>query len=178
MREAIETQRKTLDSWKINGPVADLFSFQHCMRCHIGLSRARIASQRMSLFLSKFVTHCTRTSNMLRSLILLFFFLCFFTSHCYAVTHCRGPWIPGPLKFLSPADSPLSSRINISDATVKPCRPLEFYRKIVNLFILNHLRTSENVKMRRIDVRKRTKIIRMAYNKNSLGHFFSRRTKE
>lgn len=99
-----------------------------------------------------------------------FFFLCFFTLHCYAVTHCRGPWIPGPLKFLSPADSPLSSRINISDATVKPYRPLEFYRKVVNLFILNRFRTSENVKTRRIDVRKRTKIIRMARNKNILGH--------
>ena len=64
-REAIETRRKTLDGWKINGPVADLFSFQHCERAVHGRS-------------------------LWRATIFFFFFSFFARSSSHALHECSG----------------------------------------------------------------------------------------
>lgn len=125
-REAIETRRKTLDGWKINGPVADLFSFQHCERAVHGRSLWRA-----TIFFFFFSFFARSSSHALHECsghqFFLFFF--FFSSTVFLAALLRGdplPWTvdPGaPLKFLS-----LAIELHERRNGVKPFRPIEFYR--------------------------------------------------
>ena len=167
-REAIETRRKTLDGWKINGPVADLFSFQHCERAVHGRSLWRA-----TIFFFFFSFFARSSSHALHECsghqFFLFFF--FFSSTVFLAALLRGdplPWTvdPGaPLKFLS-----LAIELHERRNGVKPFRPIEFYRNAT--FKSERKRERE----RNVDVQKCTKDLRFVLvsfeEKASSGTYF------